>query len=369
MITNEVKKKKILVLSGIILTIIIVAGIMPAQQSFASPYALQNPAGTNSTSGNTYTSSNNAITVTTDKISYNYGDTITITGSTQEYISGTLINFKIIDPLGNIVKFDQISLGSDRTFSYSVTATGALWQASGTYQAIVQYGSKDNTAAKTFQFTGSSGGPTNPNANTTSPLPTNNHSVTVSTNKQSYVTNDTITITGTGDPNLVITQYLAGVSTPVISKTPIAIQVIDSAGNLAAIRQLDLDDVGKYSTTILASDNWKNPGLYTVTVQQGINNKAQTQFWFNYNGGSIPEQSPPPTFSAKPTASLSIPVQSNPNTIISPTPTMSTIPTTPAKIPNWVKAVFGFYAQGNLSDDDLIKALQFLIQQGIIKLS
>ena len=39
------------------------------------------------------------------------------------------------------------------------------------------------------------------------------------------------------------------------------------------------------------------------------------------------------------------------------------------KIPNWVKAVFGYYAQGNLSDDDLIKALQFLIQQGIIKVS
>ncbi|WP_165776463.1 hypothetical protein [Candidatus Nitrosotalea bavarica] len=42
---------------------------------------------------------------------------------------------------------------------------------------------------------------------------------------------------------------------------------------------------------------------------------------------------------------------------------------TTAKIPNWVKAVFGFYAQGKLSDSDLIQALQFLIQQGIIKLS
>lgn len=49
--------------------------------------------------------------------------------------------------------------------------------------------------------------------------------------------------------------------------------------------------------------------------------------------------------------------------------TSTTIPTTSAKIPNWVKAVFGYYAQGNLSDTDLINALQFLIQQGIIKLS
>jgi len=53
-----------------------------------------------------------------------------------------------------------------------------------------------------------------------------------------------------------------------------------------------------------------------------------------------------------------------------PTPANSTtIPSTPAKIPNWVKAIFGYYAQGNLSDDDLIKALQFLIKQGIINVS
>jgi hypothetical protein len=50
-----------------------------------------------------------------------------------------------------------------------------------------------------------------------------------------------------------------------------------------------------------------------------------------------------------------------------PSPVNSTsIPST-QKIPNWVKGIFSFHAQGNLSDDDLIKALQFLIQQGIIK--
>jgi hypothetical protein len=38
-------------------------------------------------------------------------------------------------------------------------------------------------------------------------------------------------------------------------------------------------------------------------------------------------------------------------------------------IPNWVKGIFNFYAEGKLSDGDLIKALQFLVQQGIVKLS
>jgi predicted secreted protein with PEFG-CTERM motif len=148
------------------------AGIGPA---FASPYALQNPAGTSNstttTSGNTTTSSpttftgqsTGAITVTTDKTSYNDGDMITISGSTQDYITDTPITVKIISPIGNIVKFDQIPLGSDRTYSTSVKATGPLWQAAGSYQIFVQFGSKDRTAEATFQFSGSAGaGPSGP---------------------------------------------------------------------------------------------------------------------------------------------------------------------------------------------------------------
>jgi predicted secreted protein with PEFG-CTERM motif len=143
-------------------------GVMPV---FASPYALQNPAGTsnstNATSGNTATptptstftgQSTGAITVTTDKTSYNDGDVITISGSTQDYITDTPITVIVKSPIGNIVKFDQIPLGSDRTYSTTLKATGTLWQAPGAYQVLVQFGSKDRTAQTTFQFAGSAGG-------------------------------------------------------------------------------------------------------------------------------------------------------------------------------------------------------------------
>lgn len=43
-------------------------------------------------------------------------------------------------------------------------------------------------------------------------------------------------------------------------------------------------------------------------------------------------------------------------------------PRTEAKIPSWVKDVFAFYMDGNLSDDELIPVLQYLIQEGIIRL-
>lgn len=63
-------------------------------------------------------------------------------------------------------------------------------------------------------------------------------------------------------------------------------------------------------------------------------------------------------------ASTSIPTPVNPTPAV-PTP-IPTPPGEPAHIPNWVKGIFGMYAQGQLSDSDLVQALQFLIKQGII---
>ncbi|HEU5488849.1 MAG TPA: PEFG-CTERM sorting domain-containing protein [Candidatus Nitrosotalea sp.] len=138
---------------GFALLVILVCtiGVAPA---FAASAALLNNTGVNPTSA---TSGNmGEITVTTDKTSYNDGDKVMISGSTQDYISDTPITVRIISPIGNIVKVDQVDLGSDRTFSTSITATGALWQEAGAYTVKVQYGSPDRTAQTTFQFAGSS---------------------------------------------------------------------------------------------------------------------------------------------------------------------------------------------------------------------
>jgi predicted secreted protein with PEFG-CTERM motif len=137
-------------------------GVVPV---FASPALLNNPStnSTNDTSGNTNplaigAGQSGAITVTTDKPSYNDGDKITISGSTQEYISGTPITIQVISPIGNRVQFAQVDLSSDRTFSTTITGSGPLWKEAGAYQVIVQFGSKDRSAETTFQFSGSAGG-------------------------------------------------------------------------------------------------------------------------------------------------------------------------------------------------------------------
>ncbi|TLX81496.1 MAG: PEFG-CTERM sorting domain-containing protein [Thaumarchaeota archaeon] len=124
-----------------------------------NPY--QNPiAGTT----NPTTTTSVPITVTTDKTSYNDGDKIIISGTTRDYISGTPVSVIVRNPIGNVVSISQIDLGTDKTFSTTITAGGGLWQAAGTYEVDVQFGSKDRSAKTTLQFTGSKGG--TPSGNT-----------------------------------------------------------------------------------------------------------------------------------------------------------------------------------------------------------
>ncbi len=137
----------------ILVMVITVAGIAftPVFAQYTGGPAILNYTGANqATTGNT-----GGITVTTDKTSYNDGDTITISGSTQNYISNTPITVIITSPIGNIVIINTVNLGSDRTFSTSTMATGAPWQAAGTYAIKAQYGSSSETAQTTFQFSGS----------------------------------------------------------------------------------------------------------------------------------------------------------------------------------------------------------------------
>ena len=101
-----------------------VAGMSPV---FASPTILQSVT-TNPSPANP--SQSLEVSVTTDKISYNDGDKITISGSTQDYVADTPITIRIISPIGNIVKVDQVDLRGDNTYSTSITATGS-WPGSG----------------------------------------------------------------------------------------------------------------------------------------------------------------------------------------------------------------------------------------------
>jgi predicted secreted protein with PEFG-CTERM motif len=120
-------------------------------------------------------SSGTLLSVTTDKSSYNAGDKVTISGKSDAYLSDTPVTIIVRNPIGNVVKTDQMMLGTDQTFSTTLTANGPLWQAAGTYSVYAQLGSPDRSATTTFAFTGAQSGTTGPS---TIPVDGTQYSVT-----------------------------------------------------------------------------------------------------------------------------------------------------------------------------------------------
>lgn len=94
-----------------------------------------------------------SITVATDKTVYSDGDQMTISGTVSTQLN-VPISIVVRDPSGNIVLLGQTSPNQDGAYSTVVTAGGNLWTDIGSYEVDVTYGSKDNTAKTTFEFTG-----------------------------------------------------------------------------------------------------------------------------------------------------------------------------------------------------------------------
>jgi hypothetical protein len=197
-----------------------------------------------------------------------------------------------------------------------------------------------------------------------------NSIITIKTDQSSYNYGDTVVLTGhvTNPPD----------------STVLTLRAFNPSQNLIKIEQILLVPDGTFSETFhITGPIWTSAGKYTIEARSGLVSPVTTTFYFTGVTGTtaisqqttqastIPQLTNQPsstTSSTMPTIPSTQPIVPTPIPTPPPSPVNSTtIPTTHEKIPNWVKAIFGYYAQGNLSDDDLIQALQFLIQQGIIK--
>ena len=118
-----------------------------------------------------------SIVVTTDKSSYSEGDTILVTGEVKD-LYGVPVAIMITSSNGSVVGIAQVSIGADKKFSAEFTAGGTMKQ-EGTYTVTAQYGNENRTAESTFEFGGST--------------------VTPPTEKNSRVTDTTVSVQGSSD--------------------------------------------------------------------------------------------------------------------------------------------------------------------------
>ena len=94
------------------------------------------------------------ITVTTNKLSYESGDTVITTGTVSQIPQGVAVAVKVVSPDGNIVRIDQAPVSSNGTFTSKFVTGGNLWQKAGVYTLEVQEVNTMQSASAKFYFSG-----------------------------------------------------------------------------------------------------------------------------------------------------------------------------------------------------------------------
>jgi len=255
------------------------------------------------------------ISLTTDKLFYEVDNTIVISGfiKTLNENYEQLIILRIVDPGNSIVTIQQFDVNSDGTYSISITPSGT-WKTAGEYTIFVQYGAQK--AEGTFEFTGGEGytPPPPPPPDTTPPPPPAPES-------ESIFVNGAFTENG-------ITWCAA--------EKPL----YDLRGDDAFFEH------------------------HKHSIESRICAKLYEDPFWNYNGSDRIEKlidrslyySELEIAESQLEAGIGI-VDTTPADVPEPTP----------KIPEWVRNIFIWYAEEKISEDDLLGAIQFLLDQGILK--
>jgi len=210
-----------------------------------------------------------AISLSTDKSDYNYGDTLTVTGQVN-FVEGQFIVLQIINPTqSDIVIADQFLPTSQGSFSKTYPLEGPKLNLDGTYTLKIFYG---EWFESTFQFK---------------------------------------------------TQVTSGSSSETSSPTTTS----ESTTELESQSEND----SKQKSVLDFVDTNKDPQYYIDRYYNEPNYKN----WFdkNYPDYTIEE---------------AVGLESKP------------------KLPEWVKNIFIWYAEDRISEDELIGALEFLIEERII---
>jgi len=113
--------------SYVLVAILAVVGTMSISSTFALEQALEGV----------------PVSVWTDALIYNHESTIRVDGQVDNIRAGTAVTLTVIGPFhNNLVSIDQLSVGTDGTFSTTLSTEGNLWKYDGIYTIRVQYGSE-----------------------------------------------------------------------------------------------------------------------------------------------------------------------------------------------------------------------------------
>ncbi len=147
----------------------------------------------------------------------------------------------------------------------------------------------------------------------------NNYTVEISTNQENYSLGESVIFTGN------VNKYDEDRS--------LRITIFDSSKNLISTKKTPVDTYGKFSYTVELNEKFSD-GKFIVKSQYG-NSKST--------------------------------VNTSSFLIVSGIP--STMESSSSEIPVWIKNNAGWWADGSIDDSSFVQGIQFLVQEGFMKIS
>ena len=180
--------------------------------------------------------------------------------------SGNAITLTVVAPNGNIVAIDQLTPGSDGSFS-TVVGVGSLWGQDGTYSINIQSGGASLYSAN-LDVDVANGVTAETNVSVDN-VGLYGDDSGMTHGADAYVTESASGLTISADAIEGATNIGISGSTDRTSSIVI-LTVIAPNGNIVTIDQLTPGSDGSFSTDIgVGGPMWSQDGIYTVTAQQG----------------------------------------------------------------------------------------------------
>ena len=147
----------------------------------------------------------------------------------------------------------------------------------------------------------------------------NNYTVEISTNQESYTNGESVLFTGS------VNKYDEDRS--------LRISVFDSSKNLIITKKTPVDTYGKFSYTVQLNEKFSD-GKYIVKSQYGNSKSTVTTSSFLITAANMP-----------------------------------TMESNTSEIPVWIKNNAGWWADGSIDDSSFVQGIQFLVQEGFMKIT
>ena len=147
----------------------------------------------------------------------------------------------------------------------------------------------------------------------------NNYTVDISSDKEFYTVGESVIFTGS------VNKYDEDRS--------LRISVFDSSKNLIITKKTPVDTYGKFTYTVQLNEKFSN-GKYIVKSQYGNSKSTVTTSSFLITATNMPA------------------MESN-----------------ASEIPVWIKNNAGWWADGSIDDNSFVQGIQFLVQEGFMKIT